>query len=156
MAEDTPDFSKITEKQWLYVRYRSVGMPPMLAAKEAGYSTPHYAARDNEKHPLVRQKIAEESKKYEAEAQMSRNKVMTGLLEAIEAAKKASDPMAMIAGWREVAKMCGYYAPEVKRLELSVDQKRKVEDLRQMSDEELLRLEANLAVEGEVLSSTVN
>ena len=34
-------------------------------------------------------------------------------------AREQQDPAAMIAGWREIAKLCGYYAPERRRIEVS-------------------------------------
>ena len=46
----------------------------------------------------------------------------------------------MIAGWREIARMLGFYTPEVHRIELSPDGARLAQQLGVMSDAELLRL----------------
>jgi phage terminase small subunit len=46
----------------------------------------------------------------------------------------------MIAGWREIAKMLGYYEPERRKIDVSVSAKRMVDQFETMSDEELLRL----------------
>jgi phage terminase small subunit len=48
--------------------------------------------------------------------------------------------MAMIAGWREVAKLCGYYAPERQRVEVTVEGWRLRTMFEQLSDAELLAL----------------
>ncbi len=53
------------------------------------------------------------------DAEPGRAEVLEGFQEAIELARLRADPSAMIAGWREIAKMCGYYAPERKQVELS-------------------------------------
>lgn len=35
-------------------------------------------------------------------------------------AKIKADPLTMIAGWREVGKMCGFYEPTKAKIEVSV------------------------------------
>jgi hypothetical protein len=55
----------------------------------------------------------------------------------------------MIAGWREIAKVCGLNAPEVKKVEVEA----KVRALRgqyaALSEEELLELATGQVLEGE-------
>jgi phage terminase small subunit len=79
-------------------------------------------------------------KKNEQSILTSRKKVLEGFLEAIEQAKLMSEPMVQIAGWREIGKMCGYYAPEVKEININVGAKRVIGQLEVMSDQELLQL----------------
>lgn len=71
---------------------------------------------------------------------VAREDVLQGLLGAIESAQAQVNPMAQIAGWREVAKMLGFYAPERQRLELSADGSAEWRRLEAMSDEELLTM----------------
>lgn len=47
-----------------------------------------------------------------AEMGVSRQRVLRELQEAVELARQKGDPAAMIAGWREIGRMCGFYAPE--------------------------------------------
>ena len=46
----------------------------------------------------------------------------------------------MIAGWREVGKMCGFYEPTRTRVEVSVNGQVMVQRLNAMTDAELLEL----------------
>jgi hypothetical protein len=71
---------------------------------------------------------------------ISRKRVMEGFLEAIELAKIQADPSAMIAGWREIGRMCGYYEPERKEFTFSVDASALYNKLRELPDEVLLRI----------------
>jgi phage terminase small subunit len=50
--------------------------------------------------------------------QTGRQEALEGLLEAVAAAREQANPMAMIAGWREIGKMLGFYAPERREFEV--------------------------------------
>ena len=65
---------------------------------------------------------------------------MKGFLEAIDIARAKSDPAGIVAGWREIAKMCGFYAPERKQVELSAAACAHRQRIADMSDEELAEL----------------
>lgn len=109
------------------------------AAKLAGYSQGASNVSTWKSDPRILQLISEERRKNELTVAMDRKKVMEGFLEAIEMAKIQSDPTAMIKGWSEIAKMCGYYAPETKKVDISISGKRLVDKFETMSDEELLK-----------------
>ena len=121
------------------------------AAVRAGYSK--RTARQIAHELLTRPDIAEEVRQGEAEiaakAQLTRKVVMHGFLEAIELARLRADASAMIAGWREIAKMCGFYAPERKQVELTSTAGLELSArLEQMTDVEL----TNLIAAGEAVS----
>jgi len=124
------------------------------AAVRAGYAPK--AARQQAYELLTRPDVAEAVRKGEAQiaakARMTRQVVMNGFLEAIEVARLRADASAMIAGWREVAKMCGFYAPERKQVQLTVDGLGVLAGIDQMTDEEL----ANLIAAGEEAASLEN
>ena len=61
-------------------------------------------------------------------------------MDAIQIARMNADPTAMIKGWSEVGKILGHYAPEVKKVELSVGQQRLQSKYEAMTDEELLEI----------------
>ncbi len=88
--------------------------------------------------PPVRAALAPETKP-------TRAAVLEGFQEAIELARLRGDPSAMIAGWREIAKMHGYYAPERKQVRLSIDARVQRAELQQMTDAELFELIAEAA-----------
>jgi Terminase small subunit len=90
------------------------------AAVRAGYSP--RTARQQAYELLTRPDVAEAVRQGEAEiaakAQLTRKVVMHGFLDAIGLARLRADAGAMIAGWREIAKLCGFYAPERKQVEV--------------------------------------
>ena len=71
---------------------------------------------------------------------VTRETVIHELQEAIEIARAQGNPAAMIAGWREIAKICGFYAPEQRKVEMSVTDAGEIRRLERMSDAELLSL----------------
>lgn len=77
--------------------------------------------------------------------QISRQHVLEGLQTGIAMAREQGDVHAMIAGWREIAKMCGYYAPERKVIAISASANRVVAQLEALSDAELLQLAEKVA-----------
>jgi phage terminase small subunit len=122
------------------------------AAVRAGYSkrTARQIAHELLTRPDVAQGVRAGQAEIAAKAQLSRTAVMHGFLEAIELGRSRADAGAMIAGWREVAKMCGFYAPERKHIELMSTAGLAVRvGLEDMSDAELV----NLVAAGELLSA---
>jgi hypothetical protein len=121
------------------------------AAVRAGYSP--RTARQQAYELLTRPDVADAVRQGEAEiatrAQLTRAAVMHGFLEAIELGRSRLDAGAMIAGWREVAKMCGFYAPERTQIELSTAGLAVRVRLEDLSDAELV----NLVAAGELLSA---
>lgn len=140
-------------RQTRFVREYLIDRNASGAAARAGYSkraagqVGHVLLKNAEVAAAVRAsevRIAEE-------ADISRRKVLDGLQEAIELARAKSDAGAVIAGWREIAKLCGYYAPERREVRLSVSAAALQQELEDMSDEELLKLIAK-----DDVPSTVN
>ena len=71
---------------------------------------------------------------------IQREDVLAGFLAAIQRACEQGNPAAEISGWREVAKMLGYYEPEVLKVHLGNDQQRLQKKFEAMSDAELLSI----------------
>lgn len=122
-----------------------------VAARQAGFSHPGAAAYEQMRNPKVLAAIAEEREAYARASAMTKKKVVDGFVEAIEMGRIKGDPLAMIAGWREVAKMCGFYEPTKAQLTVSVQGQVMLHRLNALPDEELLRLaEGNSdSIEGE-------
>lgn len=91
-------------------------------------------------NPKVQAEVARERERWEKANLMTKKRVMDGFLEAIDIAKIQADPMAMIGGWREIAKMCGYFEPIKHRLEVSVQGEVVIQKLQALSDAQLLEL----------------
>lgn len=135
----SPD-KPLTDKQKLFVEYWARGDSIIAASARAGYADGAQMAYRMVYMPNVLKLKAQYEAKYEAEAQMSRKKVMDGLLEAIEMAKLMAEPATMISGWTAVAKMCGYMAPVEHKVKLDVSGNVTMQTLTAMSDSELLEL----------------
>lgn len=107
--------------------------------RKAGYSDRNTGVYPVLKNEAVGLLVAREREENAKAIRMTRERVMNGFLEAVDIARAQEDPVAMIRGWSEVARMCGFYAPETKKIELSLTAKGIVDSLERISDEELMR-----------------
>jgi len=124
----------------------AMGMTQTAAARAAGYNA--QASNQLMKVPVIQQEICSQSQRIGNELILSRNDVLQGLLDAISDAKLQGDPTPQIAGWREVGKIVGVYAPEERKIvhtgDISVIQKRVME----LADEQLHEY---TTIEGEIV-----
>lgn len=88
----------------------------------------------------VRTALANARSELSSATQITRADAIAGIMEAIDMAKLCADPASMIRGWSEIAKMLGYYAPEVKKLEITATGDNLVKKYEQMSDDELMEV----------------
>ena len=150
-AEANPD-RPLTTRMKEFVKLWAQGETILSAAIRAGYNDGGTYAYRLAKDPAILKIYHREKEAYAAAVGMTRQKVMEGLLEAVEMAKIQADPTAMIAGWREVGKMCGYYEPVKKQIDVNITGNVVMQRLNKLSDAELLKLietEAANALEGE-------
>ncbi len=151
VAEANPD-RPLTSKMKEFVKLWAQGETILSAAIRAGYNDGGTYAYRLAKDPAILKIYHREKEAYAAAVGMTRQKVMEGLLEAVEMAKIQADPTAMIAGWREVGKMCGYYEPQKKQIDVNITGNVVMERLNRLSDSELLKLigeQTTNALEGE-------
>ena len=71
---------------------------------------------------------------------LRREEVLNGLLDGINQAREQANPMAMIRGWAEVAKLMGFYAPGQVKVDMNVQGQVEMKRLNQMTDAELLKI----------------
>lgn len=135
----SPD-KPLTDKQKLFVKFWAEGESITSASVRAGYNDNAAIAYRMVKYPNVLAMYHQLKSKYEEAGQMTRQKVMDGLLEGVEMAKLMAEPMTMISGWREIGKMCGYYAPVEHRVKVDVTGNIVIDRLNSMSDAELLKV----------------
>jgi len=141
-VDTTHPLHALDEREKQYAMFLSEGKSTRMASALAGYS-PNQNGRTRtrlQNDPRVIKAVEFLRARSEKLILASREKVLKGFLEAIEQAKLMSEPMTQIAGWREIGKMCGYYAPEVKEININVGAKRVIGQLEVMSDRELLEL----------------
>lgn len=115
-------------------------LPQSAALRMAGYAPNPSTGTALMKNPKVQRAIAEERRAYAIASGMTKQKVIDGFSEAIDLGRIKGDAIAMIAGWREIGKMCGFYEPTKTKVEVSVQGQVLIQRLNSMSDEELLQL----------------
>jgi phage terminase small subunit len=132
----------LSEQQRLFVRFHvHEQMNVTAAARAAGYKgNASVAGMSLMKNPAVLKAIERAQEEYRLASQMTRKKVIDGFLEAIDLARMQSEPASMIAGWREVGRVCGLYEPTKTRMEVSVNGSVTLQRLETMTDAELLQL----------------
>jgi phage terminase small subunit len=132
----------LSDKRARFVAEYCLDQNGTQAAIRAGYApgSAYSAAHRLLKNDEIRAAVAERQGAIARDLELDRQKVVAQIMEAIEVARLQADASAMIAGWREIAKMLGYYEPERRRVEVSVSSKRAVQHLETLSDAELLRL----------------
>lgn len=139
-AEAIDPDKPLSEKNKRFVQLWASGESIMNAGIRAGYETcPTYGYR-LVRQPNILALYDAEKAKYEASCQMTRKKVMDGLMDGVEMAKLAGEPASVIAGWREIGKMCGYYEPVRRTLDINVSGTIAMDRMNRLSDAELLKL----------------
>ena len=130
---------QVNQRHRKYAELRADGMPIKAAARAAGFKmgTP---GTHLEKDTRIQSLIAKHQAETADSLKLTRQHVLSGFLEAIDIGRLQADPHAMVKGWTEIGKMCGYYAPEVKNINMSISAKRMIDKFETMSDEELLQL----------------
>lgn len=131
---------KLTDQQKKFVQLVASGMAQTSAARQAGYKFASVEGYQLMRNPKIAEAIRVEQGKYEHASNMSRKKVLDGLLEAVDIARTMAEPSSMVAAWREVAKICGYYAPEQKKIDISVSGAVTVAQIENLSDDELVKV----------------
>ena len=129
----------LTEKQRQFVKFWAEGDTIPNATLRAGFSDDGLGYRLARAPNILALKATYEAE-WQATRQMTREKVMDGMLESIEMAKLMAEPSSMIAGWREIGKICGFYAPVEHKVKVDVTGNIVLDKLNSLSDAELLKI----------------
>lgn len=131
----------LTEMQRMFVHHLvHEKLNQTAAARQAGFNQPGTAANYLMRHPKILEAIAAERLEYAKASGMTKQKVIEGFSEAIDLARIKGEPLAMVAGWREIGKMCGFYEAQKTKIEVSVQGEVLINRLKTMSDAELLAM----------------
>ena len=125
------------KKQETYAKARASGKTRQASAIVAGYKAESVTLE--EVTPGIKTALTAEFKKNAEIAGITREDVIQGLMDAANMGRIAADPMAMIAAYRELGKLCGFYAPEIKKVEHELG-KETLHALENLSDAELIRM----------------
>jgi len=125
---------ELTDDEASFIYHTEVlNMPGRAAALQAGMA-PHkmYAAHVVQARELVRKQLA-------TTLRVTKDDVMMGITDAINRARILAEPITEIAGWKEIAKMQGYYAPQKVDVNISASVEVLTDQVKRMSDQELLQ-----------------
>ena len=137
-----PDTPSLSPRQQAFVEHYSVHGNASRAAREAGYpaASAHTTSNRLLKNEKIRAELAARRAETAQRTALDRDRVIQELRAAVEVARTKGDASAMVAGWREIGRMLGYYEPESRRVELHVGPSRLARVLGTMPDRELLHL----------------
>lgn len=122
------------EEEKLIYNIEVLGMTQVRAAELSGAPT---SALQRPELKMAREKM----RQYVREkSKITREDIVAGLQEAVEMSRIVSDPMAMIAAWRETAKILGFDKPQEVHLVITGDVKELRRQVRALPEQELLRL----------------
>lgn len=129
----------LNEKQNLFVAHFCISHSAADAARKAGYSvkTAYAIGAENLRKPQIRAAIQIRQAATAFELGVTKQQVLSNLLEAIQAARTQGNPGAMIQGAREIGKLLGFYEPEAHRVELTVNDRGLAAKYQGMTDQEL-------------------
>ncbi len=142
MLDDT---GKLSVRQEKFVEHYSLCGNAAEGARLAGYSarTARVIGPENLTKPAVKAALAARQQAFQEELKVTKDDVLTGILNAIQLAKEQQNPSAMISGLAQIAKLCGFYEPDVSRIEISGEARRLKHRFATMSDDELLTVIAS-------------
>lgn len=132
--------------------YKEAAVAAGLPVNESNPDGMRLNAADVMRRPYAREMLANIRAETATTHQITRANVLAGLKEAIDMARIQADPAVMIAGWKEIGKMCGFYEAVKVKVQVSGGATSIQAKLSVMSDDELLRLangETVEALEGE-------
>ena len=135
--------SAVTEKQAKFVEAKLHGLSDNAAAQAAGLANGTHASRS----PTIKEQLTAARRWLTDTTQIKRLDVIEGVIDGIEIARMQGDAGNVIKGWTEVGKILGHYAPEVRKIELSLGQSQLRAKFEALSDADLLAI-----AEGRVLS----
>lgn len=134
---------KLSARQQRFVKHYVRLGNASHAAREAGYAQAgaRVTACRLLANPNVLTAVLAERRRYEQDLGITRERVISELRSAIELAGAQGNAPAMISGWREIAKICGYYEHKLEvRIHPNLAAQRVVSQLETMSTDELMML----------------
>ena len=133
---------QLSGKQLRWIDEYLVDFNGAAAAVRAGYSpkTARSIACELLTKPDIRAVLQARQAAMAKELQITRQGIIRGLLDAVEMGREQQNSGAMVTALRELSKMLGFNAPEVKRVELTSDQQIIQNHMAALTDAQLLVL----------------
>lgn len=166
LRQNQPVISNASRRTKSLVHNIANGMTIAEAGRAAGY--PLLDRPELERRPSaayqeihrgctgVREMVAAERAETARDNKITRAMVIEGLKEAVDMSRMIGEPAIMVAAWREIGKMCGFYEPVKINIDLTTGGASLQTRITTMSDADLLRLAAGarLNEQGEVVEGT--
>ena len=132
----------LTAKQARFVSEYLVDGNGAASAIRAGYSerSAKAIAAENLTKPDLQRAIQARQAADATRLSIQREDVLNGLVEAAETAKLQCDPAGMVAAWKQVGHLMGYYSPERIKVDVNLAGSLEMGRLNQLSDAELLKI----------------
>jgi len=130
----------LTSREERYLENIKVGMDPRPAVLAAGYKDATDALERMKRRPIVQRELAKVYQAARRKVNITRDQVLEGFKDAINDAKLAGDPNTQIKGWTEIGKMCGFYAPEERKVTVELSNADLARQIESLSTEELLEI----------------
>lgn len=108
-------------------------------------------ARQTLERPYVQDMIAEERAGTARDHKITRKMVIEGLKEAIDMSRTLAEPAIMVAGWREIGKMCGFYEAVKVKVDVTSGGVSLSQKIMNMTDADLLRLACGEVPEDDII-----
>lgn len=112
-------------------------------------------ARQALERPYVQDMIAEERAGTARDHKITRKMVIEGLKEAIDMSRTMAEPAIMVAGWREIGKMCGFYEAVKVKVDVTSGGVSLSQKIMGMSDADLLRLACGESPEDDIIEGEI-
>lgn len=146
---ERPQKFSVKQAEFLHAFAASPYLSEAALCREVGIK-PKQLGRWKKESPNFKRAMQTEYRRSQLAANMNRKTVLNGMLKAIELAEDLAQPSSMISGWKEVARMCGYYEPERREILLSVESKDLLQQIQSLPKNKLLELwHEHEAVDGE-------
>lgn len=143
---------QLTARQSAFVQRYALSGNAAEAARLAGYSADTSRQIGSRLLSNVDVKAALQARRqaFQAELEVTRQDVVNGLQEAIVIARSQLNPGAMVQGCVQLAKLLGFYEPEVIQLGFSPENASLKAKFSAMSDDELMAIAAGRHLLGQV------
>lgn len=137
---DMPDEAALSAIEQKFIESVALGNSYTQAARDAGLEVANVNYVRLLSKPAVQLAIKEQHLLNARALDIKREDVLAGMKEAIDIAKLKEEPMSMIAGWREMAKICGWYETKVQVNVLQASEEKLLEVIDQLDETQLIAL----------------
>ena len=143
--------SHIADGKTIVAAAKAAGIP-VMPSERPGDSV---IARQTLERPYVQDMIAEERAGTARDHKITRKMVIEGLKEAIDMSRMMSEPAIMVAGWREIGKMCGFYEAVKVKVDVTSGGVSLSQKIMNMTDADLLRLACGEVPEDDIIEGEI-